>query len=247
MKIVKRKKGQFIVLAALIVAVMIVSIGTIMYGTIMYFRHERWQEYLMIIDNVELGSQRVIEISLANYTSTFNPQILTDNLNQWQTNLTKAYPGLGVALTYFDDTIGIDAENVTAQIDETGPGEYTNYFSNATATLNIDMTSVGLTGYRFIASAFLGVILNVESNDGNNLTISIAVEKEDGTPVTNLDTDNFLINNKTLDNFQNSKLTHEYIEENGLIRIVYNIVASGVQAQEVAVVDHRDIKVIAPI
>ncbi|UCH70026.1 MAG: hypothetical protein JSV29_07300, partial [Candidatus Bathyarchaeota archaeon] len=88
MRNVKHKKGQFIVLAALIVAVMIVSIGTIMYGTIMYFRHERWQEYLMIIDNVELGSQRVLEISLADYTSNFNnSQILVDNLHKWRTSL----------------------------------------------------------------------------------------------------------------------------------------------------------------
>ena len=85
MKIVKHKKGQFIIFATLIIAIMIISIGTIMYSTVTYFKHERWQEYLMVIDNVELGSRRVVELSLANYTmlNGTNNQTLVNNLNNW--------------------------------------------------------------------------------------------------------------------------------------------------------------------
>ncbi len=242
MKIVKRKKGQFIVLAALIVAVLIVSIGTIMYGTVTYFRHERWQEYLMVIDNVELGSQRVFEISLANYTSTFNDtQILFDNLNQWQTSFTKAYPGFGVALTYFDAAIGDGTKNVTSQIGNT------MYFSSANSALEINMTSVGLTGYRFVASAFLGVILNA-TYDGSDLVIFIAVEKENSTPVTNLAKENFFVNNESLA-VTDSTLTRLFkLDDDGVLRVVYRIAIlnnPGLSDVLVAVVDTRGIKVIA--
>jgi len=241
MRIVKHKKGQFIILATLIIAVMIISIGTIMYSTVTYFKHERWQEYLMVIDNIELGSQRVVEISLANYTSTFNDtQILINNLNQWQTNLTKAYLGFGVALTYSDVTMDNSTRPVTSQINDT------MYFSSASANFNFNITSVGLTGYKFVASAFLGVILNA-TYDGNDLVIFIAVEKEDSTPVTNLNKNSFSINNESLANI-NSTLTHFYEMDNGVLRIIYRIVIlnyPGLSNVLVAVVDTRDIKVIA--
>jgi len=242
MKIIKHKKGQFIIFATLIIAIMIISIGMIMYSTVTYFKHERWQEYLMIIDNVELGSQRVVEISLVNYTSTFNDtQILINNLNQWQTNLTKAYPGFGVALTYSNATIGNDTQPVTSQISNT------KYFSSANATFNIDITSVGLTGYKFVASAFLGVILNATYDD-SNLVINISVEKEDSTPVTNLDKDSFFINNTKLAEIPNSTLTHFYEMDNDVLRIIYRIVILNEPEPSnvlVAVVDSRKITVVA--
>ena len=240
MKAVRCKKGQFIVLAALIVAIMIISIGTIMYGTVTYFKHERWQEYLMIIDNVELGSQRVVEASLANYTSTFNDtQILTENLDRWQTNLTKAYLGFGVALTYSDATIGNGTKNVTSQIDNT------MYFSSANATFGTDITSVGLTGYKFAASAFLGVIVNA-TYDSNDLVIFVAVEKENSIPVANLNKNSFFINNESLASL-NSTLTHFYQVDNDVLRIIYRIVTPkdpGLSNVLVAIVDDRGIKVI---
>ncbi|UCE16033.1 MAG: hypothetical protein JSV12_09340 [Candidatus Bathyarchaeota archaeon] len=242
MKIVKHKKGQFIIFATLIIAIMIISIGTVMYSTVTYFKHERWQEYLMMIDNVELGSQRVVEISLTNYTSTFNnTQILVNNLNQWQTNLTKAYPGFGVALTYSNATIENDIRPINSTTTDT------MYFSSANATFNIDITSVGLTGYKFVASAFLGVILNA-TYDGSNLVINISVEKEDSTPVTNLDKDSFFINNTKLDDLTNSTLTHFYEMDNDVLRIIYRIVILNEPEPSnvlVAVVDARNISVIA--
>lgn len=242
MKIVKHKKGQFIIFATLIIAIMIISIGTLMYSTVTYFKHERWQEYLMIIDNIELGSQRVVEISLANYTSTFNDtQILINNLNQWQTNLTKAYPGFGVALTPFNVTLENGNQSINSHISNL------TYFSKASANFNFNITSVGLTGYKFVASAFLGVILNATYDD-NELVIFVAVEKEDSTPVTNLDKDSFFINNTKLDDITNSTLTHFYEMDNGVLRIIYRIVIPQDSAPSnvlVAVVDARNIKVIA--
>nr|NIR87629.1 hypothetical protein [Candidatus Bathyarchaeota archaeon] len=181
-------------------------------------------------------------ISLANYTSTFNDrQVLNKSLNQWQTNLTKAYPGFGVALTCSDATIDNGTRPVTSQTNNI------MYFSSASATLNIDMTSVELTGYKFVASAFLGAILNA-TYESNDLVIFIAVEKEESAPVTNLNKNSFSINNESLANID-SKLTHFYgVDNDNVLRIIYRIVirnyprASNVR---VAIVDTRGIKVIA--
>jgi hypothetical protein len=120
------------------------------------------------------------------------------------------------------------------------------YFSSASANFNFNITSVGLTGYKFVASAFLGVILNATYN-GNDLVIFIAVEKEDSTPVTNLNKNSFSINNESLTNI-NSTLTHFYEMDNGVLRIIYRIVIlndPGLSNVLVAVVDTRDIKVVA--
>jgi len=123
------------------------------------------------------------------------------------------------------------------------------YFSSANTILEIDITSAGLTGYNFVASAFLGVIFNA-TYDGNDLVIFIAVEKEDSTPVTDLNKNSFSINNVSLTNI-NSTLTHSYEMDNGVLRIIYRIVIlndpefSGLSNVLVAVVDTRIIKVIA--
>lgn len=95
MRIVKKKRGQFIIIAALLMATMMISVGTIMYGAVTYYRHERWEEYLAIIDNVRIGSNRVVEISLANYTSTIDGDVLQSNLFRWQNDVKKAYAGFG--------------------------------------------------------------------------------------------------------------------------------------------------------
>lgn len=103
-----------------------------------------------------------------------------------------------------------------------------------------------MTGYKFVASAFLGVVLNA-TYDGNNLLISTAVEKEDSTPVPALNKNNFFINNESLANID-STLTHFYDMDNGVLRAIYRIVVlnkPGLSNVLVAVVDTRGIKVIA--
>lgn len=180
-RLVKQKRGQFIVIAALMVAIMMVSIGAIMYGAVTYFRYERWEEYLAIIDNVRLGSSRVVEMSLASYTVTLNNETLKNNLDQWQSNVTKAYPGFGLALTYSNATLASNWYNNTS-------------FSAANATFKLNITSVGLTGYEFTAPIFLRVkIFNATYDDNGELSIYLTVSKEELAPITNLKKGNFLI------------------------------------------------------
>jgi len=184
-RIVKQKQGQFIIIAALLIAIMTVSVSTIMFGAVTYYKHERWEEYLAIIDNVKIGSYRTVEISLANYTlnNCTDDTILKDNLNQWVNDTKKAYAGFGVVVSYYEDELSYD-------------DWYENEASSAAnATFTIDITSVGLTGYKFTVLIFLRMtILDVSWDDEEKeLIVSLAVDKEDSTLVTNLEKDNFSI------------------------------------------------------
>jgi hypothetical protein len=185
LRIVKNKKGQFIVIAVMMIALMIVSIGAIMYSAGTYYRQEQWEEYVTLVEHVRLSTIRLVEISLANYTASGNNSTLKDNLNQWQNDLKKAYPGYGIILTYdLADGTNIDySQGLASHWNETVS------YSAANATFNLNVTSVGLEGYRFMATAFLGLkILTTTTNE-----IIVTVTGEDGMPTTDLKKDNFQV------------------------------------------------------
>jgi len=184
-RLIKQKKGQFIIIAVLLIAIMMVSIGTLLYTAVTYYKHEPWEEYLTLIGNIELSSRALVELSLSNYTHTLNTNILKANSEQWQSNLAKIYSGHGIALTYslasgteYNYSLGLTHDwNKTAS------------FSAANATFNLNIASVGLTGYKFMATAFLNLtILDVASKE-----INVTVTREDGTLITNLKEDNFQV------------------------------------------------------
>jgi len=182
-KLIKHKKGQFVIIAALMIAIMIISIGALMHRAVTYYKHEPWEEYLTLVGNIELNSRRLVELSLANYTNTpnqTNPNILKNTLEKWQSNLTKIYPGYGIALTFKVVNSGLTCDwNKTAS------------FSAANANFTLNITSIGLTGYMFTAVTFLNLtILNV--NDTTN-EVSVTVKGEDKMPITNLKEDNFQV------------------------------------------------------
>jgi hypothetical protein len=187
LRIVKEKKGQFIVIAVMMIALMIVSIGAIMYSAGTYYRQEQWEEYVTLVEHVRLSTVRLVEISLANYTASGNNSALEDNLNQWQNDLRKAYPGYGIVLTYdLADGTNINySQGLASHWNENAS------YSAANATFALNTTSVGLEGYRFMATAFLNLtILNV---DTANDVITVAVTGEDGNPIKDLKKDNFQV------------------------------------------------------
>ncbi len=133
MKVAKTNRGQFVIIAVLMAAIMIVSIGAVMHNAATYYKTEPWEEYTTLVGNIELNSQRLLELSLTNYVQTGNGQIFEDNFIEWQSDLESLYPGAGIKL------------NCTMQY-------YSMFSAKATCLLNI--TSIGLTGYEFTAEAF---------------------------------------------------------------------------------------------
>jgi hypothetical protein len=177
----KQKNGQFIIIAVLFIATMIISIGGIMYTSVTYYKNEPWEEYLTLISNMELSSSRIVEISLSNYTTANvpDPLILRKNLNQWQMDLTKIYPGYGISLTsVFEDQKGIETlwnANVS--------------YSEAKVNFNMNIESLGLTEYRFTTTKLLKLTIH----NFNITSITLTVTKEDDIPVFNLKKENFQI------------------------------------------------------
>jgi hypothetical protein len=175
-KFAGNKKGQFVVIAVLLVAIMLISIGSLMHGAVTYYKHEPWEEYLTLIGNIELNSRRLVELSLANYTQTLDQYILETNMDNWQANLNTIYPSSGIALT-------------TTSMELTRTWNQTKAISSARSDFTLSIESIGLTGYKFTATAFINLtILNVDS--GN---ITVTVKGEDKMPLTDLSKNNFRV------------------------------------------------------
>ena len=133
MKVARTNKGQFVIIAVLMAAIMIVSIGAVMFNAATYYKTEPWEEYTALIGNIELNSQRLLELSLASYAQTLDDNIFEENFNNWQSNLLSLYLGMGINLRY---TL------------------LSHSTFSAKATFSLDINSIGLKGYEFTAEAF---------------------------------------------------------------------------------------------
>jgi len=197
MKVFRERKGQFIVIAALLLSIMIVSVSTVIYGTVTYFRQERWEEYVTIVDSLKTGSSNVLEISLAKYSQTQNSTILRDNLNQWVRDVRKAYPGYGVDLS-FTPLQGVRSAYGMSPAYNIGLNRTWDKkvsYSTANVSFNLNIASVGLTGYNFSAHVFLKMNITdaLYYPDNDQVGIRVIIQAEGPTPVTSLQKSNFLL------------------------------------------------------
>lgn len=257
MKKASNEQGQFIVIAALMISILIISVSAIMYGTVTYFRHERWEEYLSLIDTLKIGSQRVVEISLANYTLNLSSTVLRDNLNKWRINLTKAYSGFGVVLNpqLANGSYQAYALNITYTL-----GLSLNWYSNvsfsaANVTIEMNITSIGLRGYKFISTPFLKAeILSAKYDiSDESITINMTIDKEGLKPITNLPTSSFSLLANISGQWVSIDLSRppSYYYDTSLNRFIYELysddddLSSQPSAISVAVIETRNIKVVA--
>jgi len=200
-KLTRNKRGQFVIIAVLIMAVMIIALAALMNRAVTYYTHEPWEEYLTLIGNIELSSNRLIELSLTNYTNaaTPDPNILKNALDQWQINLTRIYPGRGVSLNYSNYFIVPDWNKTSSS-------------SKATASFTVDIASIGLSGYKFTATAFLNLTVLATSTYQINVTVKV----EDGRPLTNLGKANFQVSNSSM-SFTIMNVTGYYDQREALV------------------------------
>ena len=201
MRLVRNRRGQFIIIAALLIAVMIISASAVMFSAVTYFRHERWQEYLIVIDGVRTGTGNVLQLSLANYTQTLNNTVLKSNMGSWQMDVKNAYTGFGAIMSYS-----------LASGTRTVYGMSLNYvnglaytwnqpisFSAANATGNLNITSVGLTGYSFTSSVFLKMNItdalwyDGQGNDPGQIGVRVIMYAEGLSVLTGLQKSNFVL------------------------------------------------------
>lgn len=200
LKLKTDKKGQFIIIATLLIAIMIISVASIMYGAVTYYRHERWEEYLAIVDAVENNSYRLVEISLANYTQQENQTILKANMGKWQRDLMKTYTGLGVVLSPTLANSTRDIYSLTIQYNEGLAKDWNNKisFSAANATFNLNITSVGFCEYKFVTPVFLKMNITDavwyagKGGDPDQIGVRLIIQKEGVIPIIGLQSANFV-------------------------------------------------------
>jgi len=191
------KKGQFIVIAALLISIMIISVSTVIYGTVTYYRQERWEEYVTIVDSIKTASSNLLQVGLANYGQTLNSTVLRDYFNQWIRDVRKAYPGFGVDLSCSLASGSRSAYSVTLSYN-LGLARSWNQpvsFSASNATMNLNIASEGLMGYSFSSHVFLKMNLReavwYTKESKRYVLIYVSVEKEGPEAVINLQKPNF--------------------------------------------------------
>ena len=255
LKITSDEHGQFIIIAALMISILIVSVSAIMYGTVTYFRHERWEEYLSLIDTLKIGSSRVVEISLANYTLSMNNNVLRDNLNKWRINLTKAYSGFGIVLSpqLADGLYQVYGLSINYSLGLSSYWHADVSFSAANVTLQMNITSIGLMGYTFISTPLVREeILSADYQQTGvekNLAVKLALDKEGLTPITNLQKSSFSLYINVGGQWQSLDFSLSRYYDSTLNRFIYELYSDTLSSQPSAVsvtaIETRNIKVVA--
>ena len=192
-RLIVQKSGQFVIIAVLMIALMIISIAPLLHRTVTYYKHEPWEEYLALIGSIKLNSERLVTLSLANYTQTLNQDILTENLEKWQIDTMKIYSGRGISLTYETAYLNYSWEKQQS-------------LSVANVTFILDIESIGLEGYKFTVVELLN--LTIIAIDESNILVS--VKDENKAPVMNLEVGNF----KVIDADTNSTIGLEQVISN---------------------------------
>jgi len=223
------------------IALMIISLGATLYSMGNYYKQEQWEEYVTLIEHVKQGTINLVDISLAAYTVSeppFDTVIMKENLDFWQEDLRKAYPGYGIALTY--NLINGSATSYGSSLNYiqglAHQWNEPNSFSAAKATITLNMTSIGLEGYQFEATSFLQ--LKILSVDPSSKLIRATVI-QDTTPVTGLKKEDFKVENLTI-----TSVASHYDPQ---YKLVYEILCDNLQLSSatLTVQDQRGIKVVA--
>ena len=227
MKRSRERRGQFVIIAVMLTAIMIVSIGSLMHNAITYYKHEPWEEYSTVIGDIEINSRKIVELSLASYTNSIAQNtILYSNVNTWQNDLKDIYPSIGIVLKSENSSHKLE-NNVRSGLATT---------SMAKATFTLDIQSIGLKGYVFNVVTSLTVKISVTPINSTANEIIAVVKSETGMPVTDLNEDNFRIENAT-----NVSVSPIYDRTNVL---EYKIVYDGPTSAIVEVWDQRGIRVV---
>jgi hypothetical protein len=176
-------KGQFSIIAALLVAVVLVASVTVTYSAIRYSPIQDQPQILSAIDETNLALKQILGFTVGYYGSVLQ---VTGNSSYAQT----------LATNYLDSGL----ENIAdirpewgASFNVTALSLGTNWFTNASysqANLNVtyDLTGLGICGIAYSASCRLDVQINPSSL---NNQVSLTVVKDENTPVVGLSMSSF--------------------------------------------------------
>lgn len=236
-------QGQFVIIAALIIALMIISLTVVMFGTVTYYRHESWEEYISIVDNIKTSSKQLLQIELANFTKNFyeNGQVDRSSLynthEKFAADLRRAFPGYGLDVKLVDGSTLVKDRNIYDFIQC-----YWNHnesLSAIYAEMWLNSSKFGL--YNYNTSILLYLYTRVDNmsisckstyDKKNNITtiskfvvnINVTVLREDDIPIVDLeDATHFQI--KVDSTFPNWTITEVNPNVTQLSAGEYNLVA----------------------
>ena len=190
---------------------MIISVASIMYGAITYFRHERWEEYLSVIDQIRTSSQGLMEINLANFTKTcfekhtHDRSVFNNLLNRWKNDLKNGLSGLALSVDFLNNSQLLSPPQVVGgnYIPERRVYNLVKCYwyypvsvSSAYSDLAVNMSKFGLYGYRVPILIYLNTEVDLSYLDEEPAQIdslTIIVTREQQSPVMGLKADNFLV------------------------------------------------------
>lgn len=176
-------KGQFSIIAALLVALVLVGAVVTTYSAIRYSDVQEQPQILSVSDETNLAVEEILGFTVGYYGSvlkvtgnqTYAEELATDYLRSGLQNMDAVNPEWGLTINVTD--LELDA----------------SWFSNRTysegnATVTYDLNGLGMTGVSYFASTRLEVqILEANSTDQAQLTILT----DEGKPLINLAKSNF--------------------------------------------------------
>jgi hypothetical protein len=185
-------KGQFTIIAALLVAVVLIAAVITTYSAIRYSPLQEQPQVLSAIDEINLALKQILGFTVGYYGSvlkvtgntSYAQTLATNYLSSGLSNIGDIRPEWGVAF------------NVTKlELD-------TNWFSNASysqgnVTVKYDLTGLGIYGISYSASSRLDVII---SNSNSTSQASLTILKDENEPLVNLGKRNIKFYNYTYSN-----------------------------------------------
>jgi hypothetical protein len=176
------RKGQFSVIAAMLVAVVLVGAVVTTYSSIRYNIQSETPQTLSTVDEINLALKRILGFTVGYYGSvlqvtgntTYAKNLASNYLSSGLDNIADIRPDLSPSFTIVDLDIR------------------TNWYSNTSYsigdfTIRYDLGGLGITGLTYSASSRLDVNV-LSSSDVNKALLSVS---SDGEPLVNLGQSNF--------------------------------------------------------
>jgi hypothetical protein len=177
------KKGQFSIIAALLVAVVLVSAMITTYAAVRYSQIEDQPQILSAIDETNLSLKQILGFTVGYYGSILK---VTGN-SSYARNQAESYLQSGL------NNIGDIRPEWSPSFNLTSINLSTNWFmdtsySSGEMQIEYDLTGLGVYGINYSASTRLDVLV-FNSNSSNQA--EIAIFKDENEPLINLGRQNF--------------------------------------------------------
>jgi hypothetical protein len=186
------RKGQFSIIAALLVAVILIATVITTYSIVRDSQVQDQPQLMSAIDETNLAIKSVLGYTVGYYgsvlqvtgDSSYASTLANDYLKDGLENITSVHPDWGTSLN-------LTQKNIHTYW-------YTNSsYSTGNLTVSYDLVGLGISGVEYDAACRLQV--DVE-NTTSSSEIRLSVVKDEGEPLINLGTQNFKFYNYTFFN-----------------------------------------------